>query len=215
MKKREIAFSPYEMVCDCWCSVLWPREMLEIQSAVLLVTAVIWSLGMCMTPGDLRAAVIPEPLTPALHDFLEGGWGENSGLQKNPNVQLEKYLHSQFRACLPGPLVGIHWVQGCPEWGAALLEHSPAVLHTGTLWFLTFPCSVSSSESDTEEKPEQGCQTLLPRASGGAQPSPVLLEWESCAVTWGWASGDICLKARAREQRELPSLHLQQDSEGV
>lgn len=74
--------------------------MLEIQSAVLLVTAVIWSLGMCMTPGDLRAAVIPEPLTPALHDFLEGGWGENSGLQKNPNVQLEKYLHSQFRACL-------------------------------------------------------------------------------------------------------------------
>lgn len=89
MKKREIAFRPSEMACDCWCSGLWSCEILEIKSAVLLVTAVIWSMGMCMTPGDLRAAVIPKPLTPALHDFLEGSWGENSGLQKNPNVQFD------------------------------------------------------------------------------------------------------------------------------
>lgn len=50
---------------------------------------------MCMTPGDLGAAVVPKPLTPALHDFLEGGWGENSGLQKKPNVQLDGKVPTQ------------------------------------------------------------------------------------------------------------------------
>lgn len=56
---------------------------------LLLVTAVIWSMGMCVTPGDSRAAGIPKPLTPALHDLLQGIWGENSGLQKNPIVQFD------------------------------------------------------------------------------------------------------------------------------
>lgn len=42
---------------------------------LLLVTAVIWSMGMCMTSGGLRAAVIPKPLTPALHDLQGGGLG--------------------------------------------------------------------------------------------------------------------------------------------
>lgn len=54
---------------------------------LLLVIAVIQSVGMCMTPGGSRAAVIPEPLSPAWHDLLAGGWGGNSGLQKIPNVQ--------------------------------------------------------------------------------------------------------------------------------
>lgn len=44
---------------------------------------------MCVTPGDSGAAVIPKPLTPAWHDLLEGGWGENSGLQINPNVRFD------------------------------------------------------------------------------------------------------------------------------
>lgn len=83
------------MACDCWCSVLWPRETLEIECAVLLLTAVIWSMGMCMTPGDLRAAVIPEPLTPAWHRFLEGVWGDNSGLQRDPNVQFDGKVPTQ------------------------------------------------------------------------------------------------------------------------
>lgn len=61
----------------------------KLSLLLLLVTAVIWSMGMRMTPGDLRAAVIPKPLIPAVHDLLEAGWGEKSGLQKNSNVQFD------------------------------------------------------------------------------------------------------------------------------
>lgn len=67
----------------------------KLSLLLLLVTAVIWSMGMCMTPGDLRAAVIPKPLTPALHDLLEGGWGQNSGLTKAPVVQFDEKAPAQ------------------------------------------------------------------------------------------------------------------------
>lgn len=43
---------------------------------------------MCVTPGDSRAAGIPKPLAPAEHDLPEGGWGENSGIQKSPKCMI-------------------------------------------------------------------------------------------------------------------------------
>lgn len=99
------------------------------------------------------------------------GLGWKFRTAKSPNCTI--WWKSTYTASL-GPLVWILWVQRCPEWGAALLEHSPAVPHTGTVWILPFPCSVSSSEAGTEEKAEQGCKTLLPGDFGAAQPPLVL-----------------------------------------
>lgn len=89
----------------------------KLSLLLLLVTAVIWSTGMCMTPGDSRAAVIPEPLPPALHDLLQGGWGENSGLQKNPNVQFDGKGPTEAVQAL-----GVESLQRCPEWGAGTAQ---------------------------------------------------------------------------------------------
>jgi len=75
---------------------------------------------------------------------------------------------------LAGPSVGSRQAQGCPKCGAALLEHSPAVLQGGTARFLPFPSGVSNSEACTEEKSERSCTVLLPGASGADQPSLVL-----------------------------------------
>lgn len=100
---------------------------------------------------------------------------------------MEKYLYSQFRPCLA------RWFAftGCRDARSEeqpLLEHSPAVLHKGTVWFLPFPCSVSNSEAGTEEKSVQGCKTLQEPLENLSPPWSCL-GWESCVMMWSWTSG--------------------------
>lgn len=182
MKKREIGFSPYEMAHNCWCSGLWWREILEIKSAAA-------ASGHCchLEHGDVHdprwfeSSCHPIASDSCIAWLATGGLGSKIRTAKSPSCTI--WWKSTYTASL-GPLVWILWVQRCPEWGAALLEHSLAVLRTGTVWILPFPCSVSSSEAGTEEKAEQGCKTLT--ASRGLWRSSASpgLAWSGKDVSW-------------------------------
>lgn len=155
---------------------------------LLLVTAVIWSVGMCVTPGDSRAAGIPKPLTPALHDLLQGIWGENSGLQKNPIVQFDG----------KGPIEAVQalsvesLVQRCPEWGAGTAQ---LCCSEAQLDFCLFPAVSAVQKLTGRENPSKAvrhCFQGLWRSS--ALPA---LAWSGKAVSWH-ERGQVCVKGRAR-----------------